>query len=57
MIKNDKIRVAERRVEAKVRQDEYNALTKEQKVARAAFRRGNSKRELIRLGVGSHAES
>ena len=51
MIKNDKVRVAERRDEANVRQVSYNALTPEQKIARAQSRRGNSKRELIRLGA------
>lgn len=51
MIKNDKVRVAERRAEATVRQDEYDALTPEQKIARAQSRRGNSKRELIRLNA------
>ncbi len=40
-----------RNEEAVVRQAEYDALPEEQKVARAEFRRGNSKRELIRLGA------
>lgn len=37
--------------EAAVRQAEYDALTKEQKIARAESRRGNSLRERRRLGV------
>lgn len=37
--------------EAAVRQAEYDALTKEQKIARAESRPGNSLRELRRLGV------
>jgi hypothetical protein len=51
MIKNDKLRVAERRLEAKVRQEEYDALTDEQKIARCMSRRGQNKRELIRLNA------
>ncbi len=36
--------------EAAVRQAEYDALTTEQKIARAQSRRGNSAKELRRLG-------
>jgi hypothetical protein len=39
----------ERQEQAKVRQIEYDALTKEQKVARAKARPGESARELRRL--------
>lgn len=35
--------------EAAVRQAEYDALTREQKIARAMSRRGNSAKELYRL--------
>lgn len=38
-----------RKTEATVRQDEYDALTTEQKIARCATRRGESKKELARL--------
>ncbi len=38
-----------RHEEAVIRQEEYDALTKEQKVARAMASPGSSKRELIRL--------
>lgn len=38
-----------RQAEAAVRQAEYDALTREQKIARAMSRRGNSARELRRL--------
>ena len=38
-----------RQQEAAVRQAEYDALTVEQKIARAQSRRGASKRELERL--------
>lgn len=39
----------ERREQAAVRQAEYDALSTEQKIARAEGRRGNSKKELTRL--------
>ena len=51
MIKNNKERRAERRVEAAIRQEEYDALTPEQKIAACMSRRGRSKRELIRLNA------
>lgn len=38
-----------RRAEAKARQEEYDALTLDQKITRAQARRGQSKRELNRL--------
>jgi len=38
-----------RQKEAKERQDEYNALTVEQRIDRAISRPGESKRELARL--------
>jgi hypothetical protein len=38
-----------KQAEAAVRQDEYDALTTEQKIARAQSRRGESKKELRRL--------
>ena len=38
-----------RQAEAIVRQDEYDALTSDQKIARAESRPGNSKKELGRL--------
>jgi hypothetical protein len=41
----------QRAEEAAVRQAEYDALTPEQKVARAQAAPGNSKRELIRLNA------
>ncbi len=41
----------QRREEAEVRQAEYDALTSEQKVARAMTSPGRSKRELIRLNA------
>jgi len=41
----------QRREDAEVRQAEYDKLTNEQKVERAKSRPGDSKRELIRLGV------
>lgn len=44
-------RRAQRRVEAEVRQAEYDALSPEQKVARAMASPGHSKRELIRLNA------
>lgn len=40
----------QRQEEAAVRQAEYDALTREQKIARAMSRRGNSAKELRRLG-------
>jgi len=42
-----------RRVEAEIRQEEYESLTTEQKVARAVSRRGNSEKELGRLGAAN----
>jgi hypothetical protein len=39
----------QRQEEAAVRQAEYDALTREQKIARAMSRRGNSSKELRRL--------
>lgn len=45
------LRRKSRRVEAKIRQEEYDGLTSEQKVARAESRRGNSEKELGRLGA------
>lgn len=39
-----------KRREAEDRQRKYNALSKEQKIALAKSRRGNSKKELERLG-------
>lgn len=50
-MKNNSVRRAERREQAAIRQEEYDALTKEQKIARAMARRGRSKRELIRLNA------
>jgi len=44
-------RVDQRRKEAAIRQEEYDALTPEQKIARCMKRRGRSKRELIRLNA------
>lgn len=46
----------DRQEQASVRQAEYDALTREQKIARAMSRRGNSARELYRL-CGSEAEA
>jgi len=37
------------REQAEIRQKEYDALSVEQKIARAVTRRGNSKKELERL--------
>ena len=50
-LKNDKTRHNERRKEAAIRQEEYDALTPEQKIARCMTRRGQNKRELIRLNA------
>ena len=47
--KNFSDRVKARQSEALVRQEEYDALTKEQKIQRASARRGNSAKELRRL--------
>ena len=44
-------RRTKRKEEAAVRQDYYNALNKDARIARAKSRRGNSKKELRRLGV------
>jgi hypothetical protein len=44
-------RVDQRRKEAVIRQEEYAALTQEQKVARVKTRPGNNKRELTRLNA------
>ena len=49
--RNNPDRREQRRKEAAVRQAEYDALTKEQKIARAMASPGRSKRELIRLGA------
>ena len=49
--KNNPDRRQKRREEAAIRQAEYDALTPEQKIARAMSRRGRSKRELIRLNA------
>ena len=38
-----------KQAEADIRQSEYDALTTEQKIARAQSRRGESKKELRRL--------
>jgi hypothetical protein len=51
MRKNFPNRRKQRRDEAAVRQEEYNALSKEQKIARVKARRGNNKRELVRLSA------
>ena len=48
---NFESRRKQRQEEAAIRQDEYNALSKEQRIARAESRRGNSLRERRRLGV------
>jgi hypothetical protein len=48
-------RVDQRRKEAVIRQAEYDALTSEQKVARAHTSPGRSKRELIRLNAWTEA--
>jgi len=45
------IRKQIRKEEAAVRQAEYNALSIEQKIARAAKRRGTSRKELVRLSA------
>lgn len=45
-----KERRKERQEQAAIRQAEYDALTTEQKIDRARARRGNSKKELRRLG-------
>ena len=42
-------RVKERREQAAIRQEEYDALSTEQKIARARSRRGDSMKELERL--------
>lgn len=42
-------RRAQRRVEAEVRQAEYDAMSTMHKVARCLVRRGNSKKELARI--------
>jgi hypothetical protein len=44
-----KERRKERQEQAAIRQAEYDALSTEQKIARAKSRRGNSKKELARL--------
>jgi len=44
-------RCKQRREEAEIRQAEYDALTPEQKIARAMASPGSSKRELIRLNA------
>ena len=49
---NNRFRRDQRREEAGVRQEQYEELTLEQKIARAESRGGNSEKELIRL----HAE-
>lgn len=49
--KNFLNRSKQRREEAEIRQDEYDALTPAQKITRAQSRVGNSKKELGRLGV------
>lgn len=49
--KNFEGRRKQRREEAAIRQAEYDALTPEQKIARAESRRGNSLKERRRLGV------
>ena len=41
----------EKQEQAVIRQAEYDALTPEQKIARAHSRRGENKRELIRLNA------
>jgi hypothetical protein len=46
-----KERRKERQEQAAIRQAEYDALTREQKIARVKSRRGNNKRELIRLNA------
>lgn len=46
---NQRHRKDARREQAAVRQAEYNALSTEDKIARAEARPGNSKRELERL--------
>jgi hypothetical protein len=42
-------RKEEKREQAAIRQAEYDALTTEQKLARARSRRGNSQKEINRL--------
>lgn len=49
--KNFPDRRKQRAEEAAIRQTEYNALSKEERIARAQSRPGNSLRELRRLGV------
>lgn len=49
-MKNNSVRRAERREQAAIRQAEYDALTKAEKIVRAKSRRGESKKELRRLG-------
>lgn len=46
-----RVRVEKRREEAKARQAAYDALTIEEKIAKAKSAPGNSKRQLRRLGI------
>jgi hypothetical protein len=48
-VRND--RRKQRHAEAAIRQEEYDGLTKDQKIARVHARPGNNQRELRRLGV------